>query len=101
MPAPLTFTIQRLSWGLAALLSMVSVATAKDLRLVEAVKQQQTTTVHQLLQQRVDVNASLADGATALHWAVYWDDKDTVDLLIRAGARVSAANDLGVTPLAL
>ena len=41
------------------------------------------------------------DGATALHWAVYRDDLETADLLIRAGANVRAANREGVTPLAM
>lgn len=39
--------------------------------------------------------------ATALHWAVLREDANTADLLIRAGADVNAANDLGVTPLVL
>ena len=40
-----------------------------------------------------------ADGSTALHWASYRDDLESVDLLIRAGANVNAANELGATPL--
>ena len=48
---------------------------------------------------RLDVNATDADGGTALHWASYRDDLATVDLLLRAGARVNAANDLGATAL--
>ena len=48
---------------------------------------------------RVDVNAVAADGTTALHWASYRDDLESADLLIRAGAKVNAANDLGATPL--
>ena len=39
------------------------------------------------------------DGTTALHWASYRDDGESADLLIRAGAKVNAANDLGATPL--
>jgi ankyrin repeat protein len=39
------------------------------------------------------------DGATALHWAVYRDDLEAADLLIRAGANVKAANREGATPL--
>ena len=54
-----------------------------------------------LLKQRVDVNAPQGDGATALHWAAHFDDPVTADLLIRARANVNAANELGVTPLAL
>ena len=41
------------------------------------------------------------DGTTALHWAVRLDDLETADLLIRAGAQVSAANRAGVTALQL
>ena len=54
-----------------------------------------------LLKQRVDVNAVQGDGATALHWAAHRDDLAIADLLIRAGARASVANDVGATPLHL
>ena len=57
--------------------------------------------VRTLLQQKADVNAPQVDGATALHWAIYRDDAEMVDLLIRAGANVKAANRDGVTPLAM
>jgi ankyrin repeat protein len=43
--------------------------------------------------------APAGDGSTALHWAAYRDDLASVDRLIRGGANVSAANDLGATPL--
>jgi ankyrin repeat protein len=36
---------------------------------------------------------------TALHWAARFDDLETAELLIRAGANVSVANRVGVTPL--
>jgi ankyrin repeat protein len=52
-----------------------------------------------LLEQGADVSAAAPDGATALHWASYWDDVETAELLIREGADVNAANDLGATPL--
>ena len=52
-----------------------------------------------LLKQGVNVNAAEGDGTTALHWASYRDDLESADLLIRAGAKVNAANDLGATPL--
>ena len=82
--------------GLAA---VASPAAGSDAPLAEAVKQRDTAVVRVLLDQQVDVNASQADGATALHWAAYWNDTETVDLLVRAGADVDAVNDLGVTPL--
>ena len=43
--------------------------------------------------------AADADGTTPLHRAGYQDDLAAADALIRAGANVNAANDLGVTPL--
>jgi ankyrin repeat protein len=48
-----------------------------------------------------DVNAPQIDGTTALHLAVNRDDLETVDLLLRSGANVKAANRYGVTPLSL
>jgi uncharacterized protein len=57
--------------------------------------------VRTLLQRRADVNAPQADGMTALHWAAYHDDVESVALLVRAGANVKAANRYGITPLTL
>lgn len=76
-------------------------AASGDVRLLEAAKKRDTDTVRHLLEQRVDVNVAQPDGATALHWAVYWDDVDIADRLLRAGASASAANEYGVTPLSL
>ena len=39
------------------------------------------------------------DGSTALLWAAHWNDLDTADLLLRAGADANAANDFRMTPL--
>jgi ankyrin repeat protein len=46
------------------------------------------------LQQKADVNASQADGSTALHWAVHFDDLEMVQLLIGAGANVKVGQPL-------
>jgi len=86
-------------WLPLVLISGVAVAT--DLRLADAAKNQDRDAVRALLQQHADVNASQGDGATALHWAAYWDDAVMADMLLRARANVNAANELGVTPLAL
>jgi len=48
-----------------------------------------------------DVNARQADGSTPLEWAVYKDDGEIVDLLLKAGAKVTTADDYGETPLTL
>jgi ankyrin repeat protein len=72
-----------------------------DLHLIQAVRARDTRAIHTLLKTGLDVNTAEGDGATALHWAVHYDDLATVDLLLGAGARVNVANDLGVTPLYL
>ena len=77
--------------------------------LVDAVERQDWGVVRELLaeqepaatHERVDVNATHPDGATALHWAVHWNDVETAALLAAAGADVNAVNELGVAPLHL
>ena len=66
-------------------------AAAEPMALIEAVKQSDTVAIKALLDRRADVNAPEADGTTALHWAVHRQDGQTVDLLIHAGAKVSAS----------
>ena len=83
--------------GLALVLVGASLADAPP--LIEAAKGGNWEAVRTLLEQGADVTATAPDGATALHWASYWDDVDTAELLIRASADVNAANDLGATPL--
>ena len=46
-----------------------------------------------------DVNAPQPDGSTALLWAAYWNDTETVKALLAAGANVNASNRDGYTPL--
>ena len=70
-----------------------------DQLVADAAQKADWSTVRTLVEQGADVNARQGDGATALHWAAYWDEVELANLLIRAGADVNAANDLGVTPL--
>src|SRR3979490_2338965 len=69
--------------------------------VADAARRGDKTALRSLLQQKTDVNAPQVDGATALHWAIYRDDTEMADLLIRAGADVKAANREGVTPLSM
>lgn len=81
--------------------SAALVAADTDLRLIDAIKAHNTDAVRTLIGDKVDVNARQSDGATALHWAVHLSDTNTIDLLLRAGARADVADDTGVTPLYL
>jgi ankyrin repeat protein len=72
-----------------------------DRRVADAAKVRDAQGVALLIGQNVDVNVPQADGATALHWAVHWDDIGLVRQLLVAGASVRALNDYGVMPLFL
>jgi ankyrin repeat protein len=90
-----------LGWSIAALLAAGLSAAAGDSRVADAARRQDRTAVRLLLEQHADVNGRQPDGATALHWAMHWNDLETARLLVHAGAAVDAANDYGVTPLSL
>ena len=74
-------------------------AASDDSELIKAAKSRNIETVRALLNQEVDIDAPQADGATALHWAVYWDETEMVELLLGANSDVNAQNELGATPL--
>lgn len=79
----------------------VEVAIAETAPLIEAARMQDAGALQQLLDRGVDPDTRQADGATALHWAVYHEDTEAVAALIEAGADVDAANRLGASPLYL
>jgi ankyrin repeat protein len=84
-----------------ALLSLAGLANAAVSEVADAVMNGNKDAVQSLLQHKANVNAPQIDGTTALHWAVRADDPGTAELLIRAGANVSAANRAGATPMLL
>ena len=85
--------------GAVAVCQPVSAADAP--RLADAAQKQDKTALQALIRDKANVNATQADGATALHWAAHWDDLAMADLLIAAGANVNAKNDYSATPLSL
>jgi len=87
-------------FAIAIFLSTTQTAFANEL-LLQAARDGDIVAVRSLLDAKVDVNFTRADGSTALAWAVYQNSPDIVDLLVRSGADVDAANDYGVTPLLL
>src|SRR5688572_9843037 len=77
------------------------VAGAGKSDIADAAQRGDRAAVQKLILQKVDVNAPQVDGATALHWAMYRQDVELADTLIRAGANVKAVNRTGMTPLAM
>jgi uncharacterized protein len=100
-----TIQVRRMLGGLMLVaVSMVVQAETieNDLQFVLASKAQDWETVRTALDQKsASVNAAEADGATALAWAVYWDNQQIAGQLLQAGADPDAANEYGVTPLFL
>jgi ankyrin repeat protein len=84
-----------------ALIVCAPLSAADAPRLADAAAKQDKATVRALIRDKANVNSPQPDGATALHWAVHWDDLETADLLIGAGANVNAKNDYSATPLSL
>ena len=85
-----------------AVLSAILFAVAgfgADTRLAEAAMHEDQPAVRALLRQKADVNATLPDGTTALHWAVQADDLESTGWLIEAGANVKVKDRYGFTPL--
>ena len=86
--------------GVAAVATPAGAAEPR-VPVVEAAKEGDHQALRALVARKADVNASEADGTTALHWAARSNDEEAVRLLVGAGANVNAANRYGVTPLPL
>ena len=98
----MTTNLRPATGSCAALLVLTTIGVgAATSDVADAVMRGDSAAARRLLTQKADVNARQADGATALHWAVYRDDLATVDLLLKAGANAKAANSFGATPLSL
>ena len=87
------------AFSLTLLMVVAAGAANEDLRLVDAVKNQDFQEVRALLGQHANVNVRSEDGSTALLWVAHWNDLQTAELLIRAGADANLANDFRMTPL--
>jgi uncharacterized protein len=69
--------------------------------LLDAARSADRSAALELVRRGADVNATEADGTSALHWAAHFGDTELVAELLAAGADASAANRYGMTPLQL
>jgi ankyrin repeat protein len=81
------------------LISACLCCAAPTAEVADAVANHQA--IQSLLASHANVNTPQPDGTTALHWAARWDDLETADLLLHAGADPKAANRDGATPMFL
>ena len=90
-----------LTIGVVAMVSLSALMLSAQSSIVDAARGGDAAALRALLGRKADVNATAADGTTALHWAARRDDVAMVEALLRAGAKVGATTRLGVTPLQL
>lgn len=97
---PVTCVALALGAVIGAILAVPALAQ-DEVRLIEAVRAGDRTTVMQLLGTPGAVDVAEADGTTALQAAAWSDRPELIDVLLHAGADPNAANRYGVTPLSL
>ena len=84
---------------LVGLLAAGALHAAAVSDVADAAERRDAATLHKLIGQHVRVSDPQADGTTALHWAAHWNDLESFNLLIGAGANAKAVNRYGATPL--
>jgi ankyrin repeat protein len=96
-------SFDRIGRSLLCCLLFASALPASEFTLVDAIREQNPKAINALVARSdaAAVNARQPDGSTPLAWAVYKDDAATVDLLLKAGAKATTADDYGETPLTL
>jgi len=52
----------------------------------DAAERRDGAALHKLVSQHAKITDPQLDGTTALHWAAHWNDLDSFNLLLRAGA---------------
>jgi ankyrin len=91
-------TIEAIAIGFLLVSGILAAARSE---IADAAMQGDKSAVRALLEKKADVNTPQVDGTTALHWAVRSNDLEVTDMLLKAGARASAANQSGATPMLL
>ncbi len=85
---------------LAALCSSTAFAVdGNEQQLLQLASEGKTAEALALVGRNTDVTQSQADGTTALHWAIYYNDAELAKRLIRQGADVKVKNEFGATPM--
>lgn len=89
----------RLAWAMASAVLLLGSHGVAAQDLVDAAERGDSAAALELISKGEDVNEAAADGTTALHWAVYYEDLALAEQLIAAGAAVDVTNDYGSSPV--
>ena len=81
----------------ASLVPAIAYAGGSD--VADAAQRKDLAALRALVNKRAGINTPQADGTTALHWAVHWNDVEAARLLLRAGANPATKNRFGASPL--
>ena len=73
--------------------------STNDQQMLELASAGETAAALALIDRNTDVTQSQADGTTALHWAIYYNDAELAERLIDLGADVKVRNEFGATPM--
>src|SRR4051812_17242961 len=84
-----------------AVIVLLASSAVASTDIADAAKRGSRVAVRTLIGQKAAVNERLADGTTAIHWAVKWDDLEMAKMLVDAGANVAVRSREGATPLFL
>ena len=91
--------IRRMPTIFVLLAAVSQVVAASD--LADALMRGEPDRLPGLLAEGTDIDATQADGTTALHWAAFQNDADSARLLLEAGAAPNPITRTGMTPLLL
>jgi ankyrin repeat protein len=95
-------TARHLFVALGATAVLSGAAVVANSPIADAAMRRDVAAVRKLIQQGAKVNEPQGDGMTALHWASEYGDATMAQLLLRAGAKVTAVTRIGsYTPLHL
>lgn len=84
-----------------ALACLLPLSAHANVDLADLAEKGEVSALKTALAAGAEVNGRLADGSTALHWAVLHDQHEAVAALLDAGADPAATNRNGITPLFL
>lgn len=93
--------MMRRAFQIAGLIVALGLPVAGAPPIAELAENERWSELKSAIDETDDLSKPQADGMTALHWAIWYEEVSASLLLIESGANVNAKNRYGVSPLAL